>query len=128
MTSKTPLRRSAASLGSCRTLPDWQQLYGTQGASPADALAPFLDLDAADPAWIARLDAARLQSQLAALAARVEEAGGKLDAFPLYGVPFVVKDNIDVQGWPTTAACPAFAYVAERDAGAVARLRAAGAI
>ncbi|WP_416052095.1 allophanate hydrolase [Cupriavidus basilensis] len=128
MTSKTPLRRSAASLGSCRTLPDWQQLYKTQGASPADALAPFLDLDAADPAWIARLDAARLQSQLAALAARVEEAGGKRDAFPLYGVPFVVKDNIDVAGWPTTAACPAFAYVAKRDAGAVARLRAAGAI
>lgn len=82
MTSKTPLRRSAASLGSCRSLPEWQQLYKTQGASPADALAPFLDLDAADPAWIARLDAARLQSQLAALAARVEEAGGKRDAFP----------------------------------------------
>ena len=49
-------------------------------------------------------------------------------AYPLWGVPFAVKDNIDVAGLPTTAACPAFAYVAERDAFAVARLRAAGAI
>lgn len=47
---------------------------------------------------------------------------------PLYGVPVAVKDNIDVAGLPTTAACPAFAYVAEADATAVARLRAAGAI
>ena len=47
---------------------------------------------------------------------------------PLYGVPFAVKDNIDVAGVPTTAACPGFAYVAERDATVVARLRAAGAV
>jgi allophanate hydrolase len=47
---------------------------------------------------------------------------------PLYGVPFVVKDNIDVAGLPTTSGCPGAAYVAERDADVVARLRAAGAI
>ena len=47
---------------------------------------------------------------------------------PLYGVPFAVKDNIDVAGMPTTAACPAFAYKPASDATAVARLRAAGAI
>jgi len=47
---------------------------------------------------------------------------------PLYGVPVAVKDNIDAQGFPTTAACPAFAYTPARDATAVARLRAAGAI
>jgi allophanate hydrolase len=45
-----------------------------------------------------------------------------------YGVPVVVKDNIDVAGMPTTAACPAFAYQAEEDAEAVRRLKCAGAI
>ena len=47
---------------------------------------------------------------------------------PLFGVPVAVKDNIDVLGMPTTAACPAFSYQPSHDATAVARLRAAGAI
>jgi allophanate hydrolase len=49
-------------------------------------------------------------------------------ALPLYGVPVAVKDNIDVAGLPTTAACPAFSYLPAQDATAVAKLRAAGAI
>ena len=64
----------------------------------------------------------------AALAA--VEALGPFDpaAKPLWGIPFAVKDNIDAAGAPTTAACPAFAYTAERDAYVVERLRRAGAI
>jgi len=59
----------------------------------------------------------------------VAEARALTDAtLPLYGVPLVVKDNIDVAGMPTTAACPAFAHTAHHDATAVARLRAAGCI
>jgi len=50
------------------------------------------------------------------------------NALPLYGVPVAVKDNIDVKGLPTTAACPAFSYQPAHDATSVARLRAAGAI
>jgi allophanate hydrolase len=49
-------------------------------------------------------------------------------ALPLFGVPVAVKDNIDVLGLPTTAACPDFAYTPSHDASSVARLRAAGAI
>ncbi|MEW9835728.1 allophanate hydrolase [Mesorhizobium marinum] len=56
------------------------------------------------------------------------KALGSLDERPLWGIPFVVKDNIDVAGMPTTAACPDFAYLAEADAFVVAKLRAAGAI
>jgi allophanate hydrolase len=51
-----------------------------------------------------------------------------IDNKPLFGIPFVVKDNIDVAGIPTTAACPEFAYTPDRDAAVVAKLRAAGAI
>ncbi|WP_439541470.1 allophanate hydrolase [Hyphomicrobium sp.] len=47
---------------------------------------------------------------------------------PLYGIPFAVKDNIDVAGVPTTCACPDFAYTPERSATVVQRLEAAGAI
>jgi allophanate hydrolase len=47
---------------------------------------------------------------------------------PLLGIPLAVKDNIDVAGLPTTAACPAYAYVPSRNATCVERLRAAGAI
>jgi allophanate hydrolase len=47
---------------------------------------------------------------------------------PLFGVPVAVKDNIDVAGLPTTAACPAYAYTPKADATCVARLKRAGAI
>lgn len=49
-------------------------------------------------------------------------------SLPLYGVPFAIKDNIDLAGIPTTAACPDFAYTPERSATVVERLIAAGAI
>lgn len=76
----------------------------------------------ADPAlFITLRDEADAIAEAVALAARDP-------SLPLYGVPVAVKDNIDVAGLPTTAACPAFAYQPARDATAVAKLRAAGAI
>lgn len=47
---------------------------------------------------------------------------------PLWGVPYVIKDNIDAAGMPTTAGCPAYAYKADRDAFVVALLKSAGAL
>ncbi len=76
-----------------------------------------------DPAiFITLRDEADALAEATALA-----ANGDTD-LPLYGVPVAVKDNIDVAGLPTTAACPAFAYDPGKDATCVARLRRAGAI
>ena len=62
-------------------------------------------------------------------ARKAAQALGPRDASkPLWGAPFAVKDNIDVAGLPTTAACPAFAYVPEASAFAVEQLLAAGGI
>ncbi len=47
---------------------------------------------------------------------------------PLFGIPFAVKDNIDVEGFATTAGCPAFSYVPKRTASAVQKAIDAGAI
>jgi allophanate hydrolase len=49
-------------------------------------------------------------------------------SLPLYGIPFAVKDNIDVAGLPTTAGCPLFRYTASHSAACVERLLDAGAI
>ncbi|MBN3754991.1 allophanate hydrolase [Paraburkholderia sp. Tr-20389] len=51
-----------------------------------------------------------------------------IDSLPLYGVPFALKDNIDLAGIPTTAACPAFAYTPGESATLVAQLIALGAV
>jgi allophanate hydrolase len=77
----------------------------------------------ADPAIFISL---RAQAEVVADARRLMEAGET--ELPLYGIPVAVKDNIDVKGLPTTAACPAFAYRPIADAAVVARLKRAGAI
>jgi allophanate hydrolase len=76
-----------------------------------------------DPALFIAL---RPKREALAIAAALQAAGP--EGKPLFGVPFVVKDNIDVAGLPTTAACPAFAYRPERSAFVVEKLERAGAI
>jgi allophanate hydrolase len=93
--------------------------------TPVQAMRAALAADAAhaDPAlWITRVPDTALLDQ-----ARALEAEGPADR-PLWGLPVAVKDNIDVAGLPTTAACPGYAYTPARDAACVARLRRAGAI
>jgi allophanate hydrolase len=93
--------------------------------SPAETVArSFARIRAhADPAVFISL---REEADAVAEARRLV-AEGRANG-PLYGVPVAVKDNIDVKGLPTTAACKAFAYQPSGDAGAVARLKRAGAI
>src|SRR2546422_2501706 len=69
-----------------------------------------------------------LRDEKEALAEAEALAAKDVAALPLYGVPVAIKDNIDAQGMPTTAACPAFSYSPAQDSTAVARLRQAGAI
>ncbi|WP_219266230.1 allophanate hydrolase [Pseudomonas sp. Xaverov 259] len=72
--------------------------------------------------FIHLLTEAELEPYLAALNARDPAQ------LPLFGVPFAIKDNIDLAGIPTTAACPAFAYVPQRSATIVEQLIALGAV
>ncbi|MCB8875375.1 allophanate hydrolase [Acidisoma silvae] len=89
----------------------------------AEALRRIAAID--DPAiWISRATDDVLMVEAEALTARL----GDIAALPLYGIPFAVKDNIDVAGLPTTAACPAFEYHPPTSAAVVDKLVAAGAI
>lgn len=74
--------------------------------------------------WISRATPEHLLDAARAIDARI--AAGEV--LPLAGVPFAVKDNIDVAGFETTAACPAFGYLPDASATVVERLLAAGAL
>ena len=110
-----------------QTLAEWQHAYRQGTLEPSD-ISAYFDVEAHDPAWITRLDEDKIRIQLDELAARLDSVCGDLTRLPLYGIPFAVKDNIDVAGWPTTAGCADFTYIAKADATVVRRLRDAGAI
>jgi allophanate hydrolase len=76
-----------------------------------------------DGVWIARVPDDALLAKAKAL-----EEHGDAEAMPLYGLPFAVKDNIDVAGLPTTCACPEFAHTPDRSAPVIERLVRAGAL
>ncbi len=75
-------------------------------------------------AWISRATDDKVLAQAEHVDVRI--AAG--ESLPLAGVPVAVKDNIDVKGFETTAACPVFAYRPERSAAVIERLQAAGAV
>lgn len=102
-----------------------RERYAAGLSNPADIVDEVYARIAArgnDHVWISLVphDVAR------AAAARLDPED--VTRLPLYGLPFAVKDSIDVAGMQTTAACPAFAYTPARDAVVVARLLAAGAV
>jgi allophanate hydrolase len=107
-------------------------LESLQAAYRAGALAPEqliagiyrrMERDALPSVFIHRVDERTALADARALSARLRPGSA-----PLYGVPFAVKDNIDVAGMPTSAGCPAFSYLAERSAPTVAALLDAGAL
>ena len=103
--------------------------YAERAASPiavAREIAARIRARGEDAVWISRVAEDALLAAAAALERRAATEG--LAAMPLYGLPFTIKDNIDVAGLPTTAACPGFAYPPQRSAPAVERLLAAGAL
>jgi allophanate hydrolase len=101
--------------------------YAAGTASPADVLQRLVarsDAYSQNPAFIHRVALPELLAQADALERRRERG----ESLPLYGIPFAVKDNIDVAGQPTTAACATFSHVPAVSAASVARLEQAGAI
>ncbi|KAA0595372.1 allophanate hydrolase [Azospirillum lipoferum] len=104
------------------------QGYRDGTLTPGMVVRTVLDRIAAageDHVWIHRVPAADLLARAASLEALT---AAERTALPLYGVPFAVKDNIDVADMPTTAACPEYTYIATDTATAVQRLLDAGAI
>ena len=104
----------------------------TLAAAYRDGLSPLAVIEAVyeriaaggdNPVWITLTPEADARERARELAA--DPGASRL---PLYGIPFAVKDNIDVAGLPTTAACPAFSYRPSHSATVVERLLAAGAL
>ncbi|MFL9868653.1 allophanate hydrolase [Paraburkholderia fungorum] len=94
----------------------------------ATALTRIVEIDRPE-VWISRVPATDVAARAHVLEALYEEQGSAVfERMPLFGVPFAVKDNIDVVGLPTSAACEPFSYAPAASAFAVQRLIDAGAI
>lgn len=116
---------SPGSAGAAReamlTIAGLRRDYQSGAQTPVDVIGRIfgrIEAEGLSPIWIALSDRAEAIER----AARVDPS------LPLAGIPFAVKDNIDVEGMPTTAGCPSFAYQPTRTATVVSRLIDAGAI
>ncbi len=102
-----------------------QQAYSTGALNVRDLIFNLRQsiLNKKDnPIWLYVLSTEELEAYIA----RLESSA--IEDFPLYGVPFAIKDNIDLAGVPTTAACEAWRYVPEQSAKVVDLLIQAGAV
>lgn len=111
---------------------DFAALHGAYRAGSLSPVSVVAEITARlrargdDGVWISRFPGDALAAEAADLERRAASEG--LDAMPVYGLPFAVKDNIDVAGLPTTCACPEFSHMPARSAPVIERLRRAGAI
>ena len=93
------------------------------------SLAERIDTVGYPEIWISRVSRTDLLSEAEKLDDALRKHGEQvLNHMPLFGLPFAVKDNIDVEGMQTTAACPSFAYMPRASAYVVQKLQAEGAI
>ncbi len=103
-----------------------RELYRSREAKPSEVVAEIYRAIASgplEPVWISLVP-----REVSLTRARKLEADSVAAAKPLFGVPFAVKDNIDVAGVPTTAGCPVYSYSPPGHATVVQSLVDAGAI
>ena len=105
------------------TIREWQAAYQNQQIKLKDLKALVKTFTLQDSAWISIATSADLDAQFDAL-----QSIPNAEQLPLYGIPIAIKDNIDVVGFVTTAACKALTNKARVDAKTVQRLKQAGAI
>ena len=110
------------------TISEWQTAY-SKNEIQLNTLKDLVALiNPQDNAWISIATLEQIEQQIQVLNELGKEAESLEKQFPLYGVPFAVKDNIDVAGFVTSAACKALTTVAAEDAETVRLLKQAGAI
>ena len=110
---------------SLKTINDYLDSYRVEGCCVREVVKNCLDLSNSfddKNIWITKVDLDFLEPYFV----RLEQCDPS--SLPLYGVPFAIKDNIDVAQLPTTAGCAEFAYIPEEHAFVVAQLIDAGAI
>lgn len=102
-----------------------RELYQRGVAKPSDVIAAIYDKIQAGPLQPVWISLVPRETALARARAIENESSARK---PLYGIPFAIKDNIDLAGLPTTAGCPAYAYAPEKSATVVQNLMNAGAL
>jgi allophanate hydrolase len=106
-------------------IPNLHQQYRERRLTPAQLVERLTTMPAEQPSrniWITRLDMEQVMPYVRAL------ENHSIESKPLYGIPFVIKDNIDLARVPTTAGCAEFSYVPQHSASVVERLIEAGAL